>query len=293
MNSIKLLLFLFALSFVVSSYSQFTPKTTGISSFARFSKTETYFVFTDNSKVDSALVSAVNQNWNITPAHFISKDSFLLISKSRDKSFVYITKLKQMGTGKQVEALSLVNGGYDNMAKYLNNTLAYISIDNEGYEANLEEINYRLGNMIYQLQDVVVITKSENFIEKTESKIILKLEKYYNKRCKALQEKTLLIDKRYLSQKIISQKEFENLYKYDLKFVDKNEIQKAILNKDESKAYLVSALNLYKINSITDCATGAILYLEFEEEDRVSKELNKNFDRDDIILLNGRVKAGK
>lgn len=293
MKFIKLFFLFLGISFLTNGYGQFTPKTTGISSFARFMKSETYFVFTENVEVDSALVKAVNENWNITPSHFISPDSFLVLSKDRDKSFVYISKLKQMGAGKQMEAVNLVNGGYDDMAKYLNNTLAYISIDNEGYEANLDEIVYRLGHIIYQLQDIVLITKEENFVEKSEAMVIKKMEKYYTKRCEPIQNKTLLVDKRYLSQKIISQSEFENLYKYDLMFVDKEAIDIAIKKKDESKVYLVSAVNLYKINTITDCATGAILYIEFEEENKMTNEFNRNFDRDDILLLNGHVKSGK
>lgn len=293
MNFKKLIFLFFCSFFVLFLNAQFTPKTTGIASFARFLKSDTYFVYTGKSKIDSAFVKAVAENWTITNVYFVPQDSFKILSKDRDKSFVYISNLKIQGTGKQVRALCLVNGGYDDMATYLNNTLAYVSLDNEGYEANLEEVIYRLGHLVYQLQDIINITKTENYIEKTEEAVRFKLEKYYSSRCASVQEKTLLIDRRYLSQKIVSEQEFTNLYKFNLSFVSKDIIEKAIRDKDASKVYLVSALNLYKINTVTDCATGQILYAEFEEENPVSYEFNKTFGRDDIILLNGHIKVGK
>ena len=293
MNFKKIIFSLFAVFLAFALSAQFTPKTAGISSFARFFKSDTYFVFTGNTAVDSALITAVAENWTITNALFIPEDSFKVLTKDRDKSFVYISDLKRQGTSKQVKALCLVNGGYDDMATYLTNTLAYISIDNEGYEANIEEIIYRLGHLVYQLQDVVNIVKEENYIENSEEAVRYKLEKYYTKRCELVQQKTLLIDRSYLSQKIFSEMEFTNLYKYSLNFVNKSVIEKAIRDKDKSKVYLVSALNLYKINTVADCATGQILYIEFEEKNPVTNEFNKTFDRDDIVLLNGHIKSGK
>lgn len=291
-NIYHLFLTLFLL-LTLSLNAQFTPKVTGISSFARFLKTDTYFVLSENDVLNKAFENAINNNWSITKSHLISLDSFKIYAKDRDKSFVYFKELKEKGAGNKVKALCLVNGGYDDMATYITNTLAYISIDNKGYEANEEDVIYRLGNLVYQLQDIVQIIKEEKIAEKTPEKVREKMQKYYMSRCKPLQEKTLLIDKRYLSQKIISQSEFEKTYKFDVQFVHKEVIEKAIDAKDNSSAYLVSALNLYKINTIADCATGAILYADFEEENKVTLEFERNFDREDILQLNGHVKTGK
>lgn len=288
----KLLLLVFFIT-ALQLNAQFTPKTTGISSFSRFFKSETYFVLTKNDKINKALIEAVDSNWTITKAKIINTDTFELMSRDRDKSFVYIKNLKQKGIGKPVKALCLVNGGYDEMATYITNTLAYVSLDNEGYEANEEEIIYRLGHLLVQLQDVVQIIKDEKIIEKTPEKVRDKMQKYYMGRCKPLQEKTLLVDKRYLNQKIISQSEFEKNYKFDVEFVSKDVIAKAIKSKDATAAYLVSALNLYKINSVADCETGKIIYVDFEEENKVTYEFERNFDLDDILQLNGHVRIGK
>lgn len=285
-----ILIFIFSLNFI---HAQFSPKTNGYSSFARFIKTDTYFVLTGNEKIDAVIKEEVAKNWTITPFRFLPADSFLLVSKDRDKSFVYINKMKQMGNGKFLKTIALVNGGYDEKATYYSNTLAYISIDNEGYEANEEDVMYRYGHLLIQLQDIVEIEKEENLVGSNEEDIRAKFIKLYNKRCGALQEKTLLIDRRYLSQKIISETELMNLYKFNVSFVSKQEIEKAIQMKDASKAYLVSALNLFKINTITDCETGKIIYLDFNEEDPITKDFIKTFDRDDIIQLNGHVKIGK
>lgn len=287
-------IFLFFVVFLVfQANAQFSPKIGGAATFLRFMKSETYFVLTGNARIDSAFRSAVNEYWDITPSVFVSQDSFKLFTRDRDKSFVYFNNLKILGTGKPIRALCLVNGGYEGMATYLNNTMAYISIDNEGYEANSPEIIYRMGHLIYQLQEAVDIVNGSNMADKTELAVRNKMQQYYNSRSIELQEKTLLVDKRYLSQKIVSEAEFVNLYKFGLSFVHKEEIEKAIMEKDETKAYLVSALNLYKINTVSDCATGRILYTEFEEEHPITKDFTKTFDRDDIILLNAYVRIAK
>lgn len=293
MNILTKLLFIFFVSIGLQLNAQFTPKITGISSFSRFLKSDTYFVLSDNESVDKALINAVDNNWTLTKSHIINKDSFELLSRDRDKSFVYIQNLKQKGSGKFIKAICLVNGGYDEMAIYLSNTLAFVSIDNEGYEVNAAEVNYRMGHLLIQLQDVVNIVRAENIAEKTPEKVREKMQKYYMGRCKPLQQKTLLVDRRYLNQKIISQSEFEKLYKFEVEFVSKDVIEKAIKSKDSSSAYLVSALNLYKINSIADTETGKLLYVDFEEENKVTMEFERNFDSDDILQLNGHVKIGK
>lgn len=288
----SLLIILLTFNTIVT-FSQFSPKTKGLASFVRFNKTETYVVLTGRAELDDALKTSVKENWTLTKIHFIEEDSFLIVSKDRDKSFIYIHKMKKQGISKKIKIIALVNGGYDQKATYLSNTLAYISIDNDGYEANDLDVIYRLPNMIVQLENIVLTVKENNIIEKTELKVRDKMTKYYNKNCGIIKEKTLLIDKRYLSQKIISEKELLNLYKYNIELVSKEYITKAIKEKSTTYVYLVSSLNLYKINTVTDCETGKIIYVDFEEENKITHDLDKFFSRDDILQLVGHIKSGK
>ena len=276
-----------------SSFSQFSPKTKGLSSFARFNKTETYVVLTEREELNEAFKEAILNNWTLTKIHFIKEDSFLLVSKDRDKSFIYFHKMKKQGIAKKIKVLALVNGGYDQKSTYISNTLAYISLDNNGFEVNDLDIVYRLPNIVKQLEDIVLIIKENNLVEKTEAKVRAKMIKLYNKKCGTIKDKTLLIDKRYLSQKIISEKELLNLYKYNIQLVSKEFLAKAIKDKDSRYVYLVSALNLFKINTVADCQTGEILYADFEEEDKISHDFDRYFSRDDITQLIGHIKAGK
>jgi hypothetical protein len=72
-----------AIGFLSNANVQFTPKTKGFSSFARFNNTETYFVLSGREELLDAL----------------TKDS--------DKSFVYIHKIKIERTEEKIEALAL------------------------------------------------------------------------------------------------------------------------------------------------------------------------------------------
>lgn len=277
----------------ISVSAQFSPKTKGLASFARFNKTETYFVLTEREELNEAIKTATIENWSLTKINFIEEDSFLLISKDRDKSFIYFHKMKKQGVGKKIKVLALVNGGYDQKATYISNTLAFISLDNDAYEANDLDIIFRLPNLVTQLQDIVKIVKENNIIEKTEQKVRNKMIKLYNKKSGAIKDKTLLVDKRYLSQKIVSEKEFYNIYKYEVMFASKEFITKSINEKDPRFCYLISAVNLFKINTVNDCETGEILYADFEEEDKISKDFDRNFSRDDIFQLVGNIRAAK
>lgn len=66
-----------------NAIAQFTPKTKGVSSFARFNNTETYFVLSGREELRDTL------------------------TKNSDKSFVYIHKIKIEGTEEKIEALAL------------------------------------------------------------------------------------------------------------------------------------------------------------------------------------------
>lgn len=288
-----LILIFVSVIFIPNVEAQFTPKTKGLSSFARFNKTETYFVLSEREELKAAQIEAITEQWTITKSHIIDLDSFLLVSKDREKSFVYINKMKVEGTGKRIEVMALVNGGYDEMTTYLSNTLAYISIDNDGYESNELDIIFRMPNMIHQLEQIVLKAKENNYIEKSEDKVRNKMIRNYNDSTGILKDKILLIDRRYLNQKIISESEFLKLYKYEVVFVAKEAIAKAIKEKDSAYAYLVSALNLYKVNTVTDCETGNIVYADFEMEEKFSEDFDRNFTTDDIIKLNVTVRNGK
>jgi len=279
-------IFVIIISFLfLNLNAQFSPKIKGRAGFSRFMKSKTYFVLSDNKTLNEEYIKGVEENWTITDYHFIYEDSLQYYSIDPKKSFVYFEFLKRKGNDKRMKALTLVNGGTFERAKYITNSLAYISIDSDGYEANDIDISFRINNMIFQLNDAAKLLYDNNFVEKNEGNLYKKLAQIYNSRCSVLQEKTLLVDKRYLNQKIVSESEFLKLYKYNVEFVDKTTIEKAIKDKDETKAYLISALNLFKINTVTDCSTGEIVYIEFEEEDKITKDFERIMGRDDILQL--------
>jgi len=288
-----LLLLIGFVIFSNNSFSQFTTLVKGVSNYTRFNHSETYFVLSEREELANSMKQAVNEFWKITPIHFVTEEEFKTISKDRDKSFVYIHKVKRKGIKQEIKVLALVNGGDDGKTTYLGKLLAFISLDNNGYESNELDLMYRLPNLIHQLQDVVTIVKEENITGNSEVAVRNKLIKHYNKRIAPLKNKILLVDKRYLSQKISSEEEIVRNYKYEVLFVDRETIKQAVINKDSKFAYLVSSLNLYKINTVTDCETGNIIYASFSEEDKFTEEFDRTFSYEDIKNLSGHVKNGK
>jgi hypothetical protein len=152
---------------------------------------------------------------------------------------------------------------------------------------------YRLPHIVAQLNASLNLVNDNDIEGGTMEAVFEKMDQEYVKNATDLQNKTLLIDADYTVLKITSMDDFAKKYGYAYEVVPKETIEAAIRNKDNSKAYLVSAVNEYKISTVTDCSTGKILYASFVQEDPVTFEFSPQFNYSDMGKLGFAAKKGK
>lgn len=286
--------FLLSLMFILNvAFAQFTPQYKGKGSYAAFKKTVTRFVLTDDEDFNKVFRQAAKEQWKQTKVDFITEKQLSNQRPSEKFTYVYIHDFNVKDQKRTVKALALTKFASRDHLTFLNNTLGYISIDSKSLEQNFGDLKFRITHMVKQLNDIVDIVWEKNLKATDAPSMRNEMAKAYKEKSWKLRNKTLLIDINYLTMKIVDKEEILARYKYPVEFVPKTEIQRAIETKDASKAYLVSAANLYKINSVADCATGEILFANFVEEDATTFEISLLFDMKDAELLNTAVKKSK
>lgn len=289
----KLKLILLLQIIALSSYSQFSPLLNGKISCARFFKTTTYIVLTESESFNAELKQAASEYWTITPTHFIPEDSLEYFIQDPSLSFVYLKHYPVRGEKREVYALALFNGGFASIKFFLNSTLAYISADDFDFEKSSEDLSYRAASMLINLQQIISGISSEDLKAKDELKMTEELSNFINANAGLLKGKTLLVEKRYSLGKIVDYQEVEKKYPYSIQLVSKEEIEKALKNKESDKAVLISAYNLYKTNMVIDCANLELIYAELEQQDaQQSKRLDK-FNLEDLNQLIIAIKKSK
>jgi len=276
-----------------SVFGQFSHQLLGSGSFASLNKSITKLVLTNNEDFNKAFISAVEENWEHTNYQVITEDQLKNERPSQDFTYIYIHDFVEKGKKKNIRVLALSKFAARDHQTFLNNTFAYVAFDSKSSESNISNTEYRLHHMVKQLNDIVNLIQEKNLQAKTVDGIRGLLSKEYAQNAWKLQNKTLLIEENYLVSKIASKDELLKKYKFPIEFVPKEVIEKAIKEKDETKAYLITVVNLYKINSITDCATGELLFANFVQEDPITFEMSEIFDAYDIDLLFQSVKKSK
>lgn len=289
-KSFILSIFILSLNLVSA---QFTHQYKGKASLSFINKTITKVVLTEDEEFNKVLRQAIKDYWKQTKVEFITEKQ-LSSQKPNDKyTYIYFNDFNVKDQKKTLKALALTKfASLDNLT-FLNNALAYVSLDSKSMEQNWKDVSFRLPHLVKQLNDIVQIVWDNNLKASDAAAMRSEIIKAYKEKAWKLKNKTLLVDVNYLAMKIVDKEEILAKYKYSIEFVAKTEIQRAIETKDASKAYLISAENLYKINSVTDCATGEILFANFVEENPGTFQVSYLFDATDAELLYTAVKKSK
>lgn len=291
----KKIILLFVVSFFTFSVAicQYIPQLKGKASLYKSFRNTTLVVLTGNEKIDNVLKKSVETYWKITPFEFIDIERDAKLLNDVSYNVLCLKELEVKGGKKNVKAWVFGKSGGGILPKYLNNALAFVSLDNLYLERKDEDHLYRLPHIIFQLNEALNLVNENDITANSMDLVFQKMDKEYVKNATELQNKTLLIDADYTVLKITSMEDFAKKYGYAYEVVPKATIEAAIRNKDESKAYLVSAVNEYKISTVTDCATGKILYASFVQEDPVSFEFSPQFNFSDMGKLGLAAKKGK
>lgn len=273
--------------------AQFSTKINGSGSMKKVIASQTFVVLTGNPEFDEAFEKAFKNNWNITPLTFVQEYETKDLIGNPDVSFIKFGDYKIKDSKNSFKALAIFLGGKSNYDIYLTNTYAYVALDQYGLEKTFESTTYRLPNMVKQLEQTIEVSSTSHIHGDDLDDYIEKMEEYYNSSANLLEGKTLLIDVRYTLSKIRDIDALTKMYKFSIEVVTKEEIQKAIDSKDANYAYLISAYSTKKINSITDCGTGKLIFAEVDESTEDFDGNLKRFDADDMALVVANIKGDK
>lgn len=191
-----------------------------------FLKTKTYFVLEDNpfSESNIQLKTAAQKFWKLTPYEFISVEEFENKKKSSQCSFVSVDDVyyEHDKSSTKYKFLCVYLGGHykneSEMPQLCTIPLAYADQDENEYA-------YKIGTMLIFVQNHIKLIKENPTLKKSN------IADYYNRNKGDLQTKTLLLKYNEVEKKISNEQAFKNIYPYSFKFVNQDEIEKAIDNR--------------------------------------------------------------
>lgn len=200
---------------------------------AHFFKTKTIIVLEDRTFCDYnvEMEELVPKVWKLTDYEFMPWSEAKNKLKDEKLSFLLLNKVAVDNdkSSSRYLFLSLLNGGkYRDIAAMPD----ICSVPVAYYSAKEESYVYKLGLLLTFLQNHVQLIKKDPSIAKKN--IFL----YYNKNIQALGDKTLYLLKEELDSQCRTEEQIKKLYNGKFKFVTKEDIEKAIEDKDNSVAFL-------------------------------------------------------
>jgi hypothetical protein len=195
---------------------------------ARFPKTTTLVVLEDNplSEYNVVLREVMSAEWKMTPFDFISWKDFE--TKKLDPSFSFIVlsqvKFDKDITNAEYNFLSLLLGG---SAQTLGSMPDLCSIPLSYYGIGDDDYSYKLGIFLRFMQNHVKLLMerpgmaSENIF------------KHYNDNISDIKGKPLYLITYEMSKDVNTEAKIKKIYQGPVKFVSKEDIQKAIADKED------------------------------------------------------------
>ena len=227
----KTILYLMLGLFSLEMYAQdYVPNRDEIEAFFH---TKTLVVLQDNPLLEYNMImrKVMEQEWNITEFDFITFSEFDKKRKDPQYSFIYQSSVtfENDKTDARYRFLHLSLGG-DYFRKNQMPDLASIPLAFYGVEE--DKYIYKLGLLVRFMQNHAKLIK-----EKPEI-VSQNVFKYYNENIKDIQGKTLYLLEEELSKSVNSAARIKKLYPYKFEIVTKEDIQKAIKEKNEDIVFL-------------------------------------------------------
>lgn len=198
-----------------------------------FLSTKTYVVLEDNptSGYNMEIRGAVEKSWKITPYEFISAKEFDKVRSDIGKSFLVFIQMKFDGdkTTPIYNFLSVSLGAavkkITDMPDICSIPLSYQGLPEDSYTYKLEGIIRFMQNYINTINNDPKLIKNNAF-------------KFYNKNSKAIKNKELWVTESSLEKSTRALTDIRKNYKYNIKVVNPEDIQKAIAEKNPNVLYL-------------------------------------------------------
>jgi len=191
-----------------------------------FFTSTTYVVMDNNPSVgfNIFIKDAMQKYWKVTPYKIVSYDEFDKMRKDNKNSFLFLSveNLTKGNTEAFYDFLVLAMGDtstiLSNMPEIVNIPLSYSGVDENEY------VN-KLGLIVRFIEGHV-----QNMKEASNHVYLRKLN-YYNKYLKDVKTKTLLVEDEDLAEEVNTIEKIKAIYKYDVKIVTSDEIEKAVEEK--------------------------------------------------------------
>ncbi|HPE17849.1 MAG TPA: hypothetical protein PLM76_04370 [Tenuifilaceae bacterium] len=228
----KLAVFFFIMGISIASFAdRYVARHEDIKTFL---ETTTYIVLEDNpmSEYNFKIKKAVEGSWTITPYEFITATQFEEMRTDISKSF--LVKLQVKFSKDKLEAtynfLSVVLGAavkrHTDLPDICSIPLSYSSVPEDSYAYKLESLIRFAQNHIKMLDQNPELIKKGNLFD------------YYNKNTKDAKTKELWLLENDIDKGTRSMSDLRKNYKHPVKIVTKEDIEKAIAEKNDKILFL-------------------------------------------------------
>jgi len=198
-----------------------------------FHTTKTYIVLQDNpiSEYNFEITDAMKKYWDITEYEFLDYKDFYKKSMDPNASFLYTATVsfEKDKSNTRYTFLCLSLGGdhssLDDLRDVVNIPLCYYGVDEDSY-------TYKLGTLVNFMQKHVrMITEHPEMISQN-------VFKEYNDNMSEISDKTLYVIEDEMENVIGSEARFRSVYPHTFRFVTREEVKEAIMNKDKDVVFL-------------------------------------------------------
>lgn len=198
-----------------------------------FAKTKTYVVLDANpmSEYNFEMKDAIKKYWNLTEYEFIDRNDFEENASDETKSFLYmaVVNFEKDKSQTRYNFLCLsIGGDYPTMGEMkdiVNIPVSFYGVEEENYA-------YKLGTLVNFMQNhVKLITEDPEMVSQN-------VFKHYNDNMADIQSKTLYLVKEEMERSAQTEASVKAVYPYDFKFVSREDIKEAIMNKEEDVVFL-------------------------------------------------------
>lgn len=198
-----------------------------------FKSSKTYIVLDASpmSEYNFEIRDAVEKYWNLTDYEFIDRTDFEENATDETKSFLYlaIVSFEKDKSLTMYNFLCLsIGGDYPTMGEMKD----IVNIPISFYGVEEEHFAYKLGTLVNFMQNHV------NLISDNPELVSQNVFKHYNDNMADIQSKTLYLVKDEMERKAQTESAIKAVYPYDFKFVTREEIKEAIMNKQEDVVFL-------------------------------------------------------
>jgi hypothetical protein len=252
------ILLLFFLVFAIGAKAQFGGCYTAVQLKDRLLPTTTLILNTGNDEFDENFEAGMKKYWTHTRFRFVDRKEFDLHLFESEYSFIkpYNESHATEYGGTKFSMLGLFFAeAYETKGEQL---IASALIDELNIETKTSDADYRAEHLAKFMNDFIALRFS-GVLAPSCSQVKSRYIDYFNKANPRVANKTLYINKQYLSSHL-KESTIEKMYAGKFKIVSDEDITNGIADEREDACYLLSISSFRKYTFIVDFATGDILY---------------------------------